>query len=141
MISKSSKYGIRAAMYLGIHSSEENKISPQELSDALQLPKHSLGKILQEMVRRGIISSVKGPNGGFYLTDKNKMQKLGAIVECFDGEFSLSSCVLGFPECGPENPCYMHEHVVKVRKGMKTMFNKTTINQAVKEAWKNDFKI
>ena len=69
MLSKSSKYAIRAVLYLALNSNESKKYSPKDIAEAVNLPAPFLAKTLQELTRRNIISSVKGRNGGLKLQD------------------------------------------------------------------------
>jgi len=72
MFSKACEYGLRATIYIAQKSSEENKIGIEEISRAIDSPLHFTGKILQSLTRARVVSSIKGPNGGFYITPKQK---------------------------------------------------------------------
>jgi DNA-binding IscR family transcriptional regulator len=67
-----------------------------------------LAKLLQDLAKWKVITSAKGPNGGFYLTEKNKNAALINVVEKIDGLDKFDSCVLGLSECNPNNPCPIH---------------------------------
>jgi Rrf2 family iron-sulfur cluster assembly transcriptional regulator len=121
MISNSAKYAIKAVIYLGLHSSKSNKIMTREMFEEIQVSESYLAKILQELSRRGIISSTKGRKGGFYLSEENHGHSLMDIVRVVDGDQSVDSCILGISNCNLENPCPLHD---LVGKG-KTEFNRT----------------
>ena len=72
MLSRASKYAILSTLFLAEHSSKDKKISVKEISESIDVPSPFLAKLFQQLVRGNIISSTKGPNGGFYLTKKNK---------------------------------------------------------------------
>jgi Rrf2 family protein len=118
MFSKACQYGIRATLYLAIHSSDTHKIGVKDLALALDVPQHFLAKTLQQLARYHLISSVKGPNGGFYLTDKNRETSLRQIVICIDGPDSFTSCILGLPVCSGEKPCPLHTQAMAYREGL-----------------------
>ena len=67
MLSTTSKYAIRAVIYLALHSDGKTKVGQKEIAAQLAMPPPFLGKILQLLVKQGILVSVKGPNGGFSL--------------------------------------------------------------------------
>ena len=71
MFSKSCKYGIRAVLYLAVHSTNEKRLGVTEIASELDVPKHFLAKILQQLAKENLISSTKGPTGGFFLNAKN----------------------------------------------------------------------
>lgn len=121
MISNSAKYAIKAVIYLGLHSSKSNKILTREMFEEIQVSESYLAKILQQLSRRGIISSTKGRNGGFYLSEQNFEHSLMDIVRVVDGDQSVDSCILGISNCNLDHPCPLHD---LVGKG-KTEFNRT----------------
>jgi Rrf2 family protein len=129
MISKTAKYGIKAVIYLGIHSGKSRKILTREMYEEIQVSESYLAKILQDLSRHHIISSTKGRNGGFYLTGENMEHSLMDIVRVLDGDHSVDSCVLGISQCSMENPCALHE---LVGKG-KTEFNRVLEETLVKD--------
>lgn len=68
MISAKCKYAIRSILYLAGHKDEQQKTTLSALANALQIPAPYLAKVLQEIVPKKLISAVKGPRGGFFLT-------------------------------------------------------------------------
>lgn len=118
MLSTSSKNAIRAVLYLTINSGEENKISPKEIAKEIKVPAPFLAKILQELSRHNIISSTKGRNGGFYLTEDNKKNQVLSIIECTDGLDKLTGCFLGTPSCSESNPCAIHHVIAPLKNNL-----------------------
>lgn len=115
MLSSSSKNAIRAVLYLSKNSNEGKKISPKKIAEEIQIPAPFLAKILQQLSTHNIISSAKGRNGGFYLTDANKKNSVLSIVECIDGLNKLSGCFLGTPTCSESDPCEIHSLVAPLK--------------------------
>ncbi|UCE68743.1 MAG: Rrf2 family transcriptional regulator [Flavobacteriaceae bacterium] len=129
MISNSAKYAIKAVIYLGLHSSKSSKILTREMFEEIQVSESYLAKILQQLARRGIISSTKGRNGGFYLSDANFEHSLMDIVRVVDGDQSVDSCILGISNCDLKNPCPLHD---MVGKG-KTEYNRSLEQTLLKD--------
>jgi Rrf2 family protein len=126
MISKSSGYAIRAITYLVVKIDEDRKIGIQEIAENLGAPQHFLAKILQELARRKVIGSTKGPHGGFYALSDSLDISVLRIVEIIDGLEILNRCQLGIEECSNDNPCPLHFDFVKYRSGLiKTMKERT----------------
>ncbi len=111
MLSNQSKYAIRAVLYLAINSDSKKKMGSKEVAKKIDIPAPFLAKIFQSLSRAKLIRSVKGPNGGFYLTDVEKQNNLLDIVECIDGLQKFNECFMGLPKCSDENPCAIH-HIV-----------------------------
>lgn len=115
MLSNQSKYAIRAVIYLAINSSKTNKLGSKKIAELIDIPAPFLAKIFQTLSRKGIILSTKGPNGGFYLTEKELSKNLLDIIECIDGLESFNTCFVGLPKCSDENPCAIHHIVAPFR--------------------------
>jgi len=117
MFSKACEYAIRASLYISIKSIDGSKLGIKEIAKEIDSPAHFTAKILQTLTREGIISSIKGPNGGFFLDPDAKPVPLTAIVKAIDGDNILHSCSLGLKECSDRFPCPIHKE--RLRKIMK----------------------
>lgn len=111
MISNSSKYALMGVLYLAVNSSEEQKILAKDLSANTGVPQAYLSKLMQELVRHNLVSSTRGPKGGFYLTDKNREVHLIDIINVIDGDYRLTTCILSLHKCDAEHPCPLHNLV------------------------------
>ncbi|PSR13813.1 MAG: transcriptional regulator [Bacteroidetes bacterium] len=129
MFSKTCKYGLRAVLYLASQAQEDHKLGVKQVAAALEVPQPFLAKLLQQLARVQIISSAKGPNGGFYLSDKNLVANLRQVVECLDGPDVFSSCILGLPSCSSANPCPLHQQAVAYRNSLLDVMERQTIRE------------
>ncbi len=127
MFSKACKYGMRAVLYLAVHSNEEQKLGVKEIAEALNVPGPFLAKIMQQLSRAHLISSSKGPTGGFYLSEKNAQTPLREVVDCIDGNEIFSACIMGLPVCGAEHPCPLHAKAYTYREGLAKMLGEHSI--------------
>lgn len=133
MLSKSSKYAIRAVLYLSINSNENKKLSPIEIAESIDIPAPFIAKILQKLTKRGLITSVKGRGGGFYLTEKNKKNSIISIVDSIDGVDKFQECMLGLPICSDLNPCPIHNTISILRKNIVEHLTYKTIDELASE--------
>ena len=132
MISNSSKYAIKAVLYLAVYSSEQNKIMVKDISKPINVPQAYLAKLLQELSRQHIISSTRGPKGGFYLSDRDKSQSLINIVNVIDGEQKMKSCMLSLKNCDENKPCPLHNLVGPSRAHLLKRLETTAIKNLSK---------
>ena len=88
---------------------------------------HTVGKMLQTLVKDDIINSAKGPTGGFYISAKQKQQPLLKVVHAIDGASIFDECGLGLSKCSATHPCPIHNDYKKVRDGFKEMCQQNTI--------------
>ncbi|PWL37362.1 transcriptional regulator [Flagellimonas aquimarina] len=133
MISNSSKYAVKAVLYLALNSSESHKILAKDISSPTNIPKAYLAKVLQELSRHNIVSSVKGPGGGFYLSEDNKKIPIMKIIHVIDGDNRLTSCMLSLQECDEENPCPMHDLVGNTKVNFVKNLEQNTVEDLVED--------
>jgi Rrf2 family protein len=133
MLTNSAKYGIRAVIFLAIYANESNKLGSKEVAKMIKVPAPFLAKILQLLAKKNVISSTKGPNGGFYLTKKDLNNTMLGVVECIDGLDFLSDCFLGLERCGDQNPCAVHHTVSVFKQAMRAEMGQKTITDFANE--------
>jgi Rrf2 family protein len=128
MLSNSSKYAIKGVLFLALHSSEENKVMVKDISNPINVPLAYLAKLLQELSKENIISSARGPKGGFYLSEQNRNQPIINILKIIDGEKRLTSCMLSLDNCNEDKPCPLHKELSASRRKILKSLEQKTIN-------------
>lgn len=131
MLSNSSKYALKAVLYLALNSDEDHKILAKNISEPINVPKAYIAKLLQELSRHGLVSSTRGPKGGFFLNEENRTRSLIQIVDVIDGEHRLKSCMLSLKDCDEKHPCPLHELVGNTKMNFIKKLEETTINDLV----------
>ncbi|GEO05048.1 hypothetical protein AAE02nite_27120 [Adhaeribacter aerolatus] len=133
MLTKTSEYALRSIVYVAMQAAEGKKIGIKEIAKELELPLHFIGKILQDLVRKGIIASIKGPNGGFYLSRPASEITIMEVVRVIDGVEAFKRCGLGLKHCSDTHPCPLHHDFKKYRDGLATLFSTKTIRDLVQD--------
>lgn len=133
MFSKACQYGIRATIYIWQQSILSNKVGAKEIAEHVDAPEPFTAKILQELVRKKIIGSMKGPTGGFYVGKEQEKYTLKDLVIAIDGDQIFTGCSLGLKSCSELNPCPLHYEVVNLRKKIIEMLTKKSIKQLAEE--------
>mgnify|MGYP001950989196 CR=1 FL=1 len=127
MLSKSCIYALRSIVFIAHHATIDAKIGIKEIAEELELPTPYLGKILQQLSKNGAIQSIKGPNGGFYLTEASQQTKIIRIIEIIDGLEFFSRCGLGLKQCSDDHPCPLHDDFKVHRDGLQELFSSKSI--------------
>ena len=120
-------YAIRALTRLALLR-PEGYVLLDELCDE-DLPRHFVAKILQDLVRKGLLVSAKGRGGGFALSRHPAQITLYDIAAQVDGVRWLNACVVGLARCDDQQPCPQHEHWKPIRAQLKDYFQQTTLEQ------------
>ena len=138
MLFTSCKYALRAAVYLTANTGETSKAGIREIAEEIQANEHTTGKILQLLVREKIISSTKGPHGGFYIPSNAKPVYLIDIVRVVDGVHFFFECGLGLHKCSERKPCPIHFTYKVSREKLFKEFSSITIKDLAKDIEKGE---
>lgn len=114
-------------LYLAIHTDKIKKIGVKKIAEDLETPQPFLSKLLQQLAKNNLVSSTKGPKGGFYLTRQDKENSLWDIVMCIDGAEKFDKCFMGLASCNDDNPCPVHFTVVPFKKKILKDFKDKTV--------------
>ncbi|MFN8256454.1 MAG: Rrf2 family transcriptional regulator [Bacteroidales bacterium] len=137
MLSNTCKYAIRAVLYLAMNENS-GKVGIKNISEALNMPSPFLGKILQVLAKHKILSSTKGPHGGFSLGKSADDIRLIDIVKIIDGLDFFNTCIIGVKVCegdvSKKEICPFHEQLDPIRDALYDKFRDLTIG-----TFKNDF--
>ena len=121
MLSLSCKTAIKAVIYLASKSESGEKAGMKEVAAWINASEHTVGKLLQTLVKESVINSSKGPNGGFYITAKQNKQPLINIIYAIDGMAVFDECGLGLSKCSALRPCPIHYEYKTIRDQYKAM--------------------
>ncbi len=128
IFSKACEYGIRATIHIGLQAMDNRRSSLREIAAEIASPEAYTSKILQTLVRKGIVLSIKGAAGGFTI-EKSRMHrlKLEDIVTAIDGGFNTNICVLGLKTCSQTHPCPVHDQYKHIKAGIRSMLENTSL--------------
>ncbi|MGQ1889528.1 RrF2 family transcriptional regulator [Thermophagus sp. OGC60D27] len=136
MLSTTCKYAVRAIIFIGMKGSEENRANARIIASELGIPMQFLSKILQIFVRKGLLKSVKGPTGGFYLAKNANEITLCDIVEIIDGKDFFETCLIGTGPCQSSShkkeKCPVHDRYSEIREQVFQYFKSETIEGIIK---------
>ena len=137
MLSNASKYAIRAVLFLAENSSNKKKFGAKEIASSLDIPLSFIAKILQKLAKENVISSIKGPGGGFYTSKENLKNNICNILSVIENENIFEGCFLGLPRCSDENPCPIHHIVAPFKDALLNKFENQTIEDFAVEVKRN----
>ncbi|MDD8051810.1 MAG: Rrf2 family transcriptional regulator [Verrucomicrobiota bacterium] len=126
LYSSQCEYAIRALTRMALHFGE-GPVSAKTLAETENIPFHFLAKILQDLSRRGLLLSKKGPRGGFVLARPPEEITAAEIVEIVDGLEFMNRCAVGYLRCCDETPCPQHDLWMSVRKHLENYLENTTL--------------
>lgn len=128
MLSNTSKYALRAIIYIALNEDKKIKTGIKKISEDLDIPAPFLAKILQLLARNKILNSTKGPNGGFGFNKPPESISLFDIVTIIDGSDLFERCLISMRTCNDHNvPCPLHESYQTIRTEIVKLFKEQNV--------------
>jgi Rrf2 family protein len=133
MLSRKTKYGLKALSYIAKRKDKGNVLI-QQIADDEQISKKFLESILLVLRKAGFLGSKKGKGGGYYLIKDPSDIKMAAVIRVLEGPIALLPCVsLNFYEkcddCPDEDVCSLHTLMLEVRDStLAVLENKTLLD-------------
>ena len=131
MLNQTVEYALRAVIYVARDPSASFRAA--EVASEISAPRNYVAKILSQLVRAGILESVRGPSGGFRLSKKPAAVHLSDVVGAF-GRPAERRCLLGHGVCGNNPSCGAHRRWAPIAKSLDGFFDDTTIADVLSTA-------
>lgn len=127
MLGKTTEYAIRALVYVYIQNQNGRRPGYKEIAKEIDSPEPFTAKVLQNLARAELVSSMKGRRGGFFFADSLAPLTLHEVIRVMEGEKFFSKCGFGLKLCDCENPCPLHDGYSPVREGFYKLVKNSTI--------------
>jgi len=125
-LSNSSQYAIRILSYMALQ--ENNKLlNATQLAQTLQIPYKFLTKIMTEVVKSGLIISIRGREGGYKFEKPTSKIIVSEILDIFNDAIKDEQCVLGIGFCNGLCKCALHDQWMEPKLLMQKMFEESTL--------------
>ena len=128
---------ISEATSLGLHTmvllaaNEGRRISAREVAELLDVSEAHLSKVMQRLGRHGLVTSIRGPKGGFLLARPGSEITLMEVFEAIEGPLNTGQCLLGKPICDPRN-CILGSLLHDVNVQVQTYLAGTRLSDLTK---------
>ncbi len=126
MISQTAEYALRAVVFLAMNP--DRAFTTQQISRGTRVPAPYLSKVLQSVVRAGLVHSSRGIGGGFLLAKPADVISILSVVQAVDPIQRIRECPLGIPSHGA-NLCALHKRLDDASALMEKVFDDTTITE------------
>lgn len=113
---------------------EVPRMSMKEISEAQHIPQNYLAKIMRRMVERGLIRSMVGPEGGYFLRKDPKDINLRDIYEAVEGEIRVIDCMDQDEVCALYENCTQLPVWDKLKVSMIKLLEKTSLDDLLTES-------
>jgi len=131
MLPKTADYALRAVVFMG--RKPDLAQSASHLAERTQVPRHYLHKVLQDLVRAGLVRSQPGPGGGYSLTRSAEEITILDVVNAVGEVERIDRCPMGLTarECPHAPPssmlCSLHQELDNVYASAQKALGRVTI--------------
>jgi Rrf2 family protein len=130
MYSQTADYALRAVLLLA-RSGNDRPMHADVIAREIDAPKNYMAKTLNALAKAGIVSSARGPQGGFALALPAHELTLARVIDCFDEPRRRHRCMLGSRPCDAEQPCAAHDRWTRLQAQRREPLATTTISDLI----------
>jgi Rrf2 family protein len=131
-LTRAADYGVRVMIHLASIAGN-GRHSLSELAKAADAPESFLSKVLQALVRAGLIESRRGQTGGFSITHSGTNATIREVIEAVDGPVRLNHCLLESRPCHRKSWCPAHPVWARAQAAMFAVLEAATIGELAAE--------
>ena len=102
------------------------RLSAATISRDRDLPRPFVGKVLSTLSMAGLVTSVRGPGGGFALARPPDQICLMDVVTLFERSLGSRTCLVGGGICSDGHPCPVHQRFGAVQQAADDLLRETT---------------
>jgi Rrf2 family protein len=127
-LTKKADYGLIAMKHLAEHA-DRGACSAKDVADAYGIPPEALAKILQRLVKAGLLHSQHGMNGGYTLARDAGLISAFEVIRAIDGPLFITSCVTVRGECDQSDRCTIREPLRRVNESIEQVLRRISISE------------
>ena len=132
IITRATEYSIRAVLHLA-ERFPASVVSKQEICEAEGITPAFLTKILQPLIRSGLVRSKRGVSGGFALAKNPEKLTVLDVMKAVEEPLTLNMCLLEGNSCERECTCPVHELWTQARDRMEEVFASQSLAALARE--------
>jgi Rrf2 family protein len=129
-LSKKADYALMAMKHLALRSDRgtHGSSSAREIAELYDIPIELLAKVLQRLVRRGLLASQQGTRGGYQLARTPAQISVADVIQAIDGPVTVTACSSDEgQQCEQFAKCNVRDPLWRVRERILTALGECTI--------------
>lgn len=141
MFNKETEYALRSLVYIKLQNLKGRRPGTVEIAKEIEAPHFFTAKILQRIVRGGLLKSYKGKNGGFFFDEQEPDLPLVKLISATEGDKSFSGCGFGLKHCDSNNPCPLHEKYAPIRASINKLIGEETVQSLAEKVHSKEMEL
>jgi Rrf2 family protein len=125
-LSKKSDYALIAMKHLALRGDRASS-SAREIAEQYDIPIELMAKVLQRLVRGGLLASQQGTRGGYQLARGPMQISVADVIQAIDGPVTVTACSTEAGTCEQFAKCNVRDPLWRVRERILTALGECTI--------------
>lgn len=125
-VSRKVDYALRAIIYLSLQKNG-CPIPVKEIASRRRIPRKFLEKIIQDLIRSGLVKSHRGAHGGYTMARAADHVSFRDVIEAVEGPISINACLTEHQDCSVLASCNMQQIWQEGQRRMLEYFSDTTL--------------
>src|SRR5437870_1312941 len=128
-LSKKADYALMAMKHLALRGdrSSHATASAREIAELYDIPIELMAKVLQRLVRRGLLASQQGTRGGYQLARTPTLISVADVIQAIDGPVTVTACSTEEGQCEQFAKCNVRDPLWRVRERILAALGECTI--------------
>ena len=125
-LSKKADYALLAMRHLAAHA-DRGACSARELAETFDIPAEMLAKVLQRLVRAGLLESHQGIRGGYGLARSAGVMTVADVIQAIDGPFTVTACSESDHSCDQYAKCTIRDPLWRIKDRIVAALSATSV--------------
>ena len=131
-LSKKADYALMAVRHLALQAGPSST-SAREIAEQYDIPIELMAKVLQRLVRAGLLISTQGTRGGYMLSRPSSSISVADVIQAIDGPFTVTACSSDNHECDQYSKCSIRDPLWQIRERIAATLGTVTIAEMAAE--------
>jgi Rrf2 family protein len=127
-LSKKADYALIAMKHLALNAGAPST-SAREIAEQYDIPIELLAKVLQRLVRTGLLASTQGTRGGYTLSRPPKSISVADVIQAIDGPFTVTACSTEKHDCEQYSKCSVRNPLWQIRERIVAALGTVTLSE------------
>ena len=128
-LSKKADYALIAMKHLALRGDRASQASSsaREIAELYDIPIELMAKVLQRLVRRGLLVSQQGTRGGYQLVLRPAQISVADVIQAIEGPVTVTACSTEDGQCEQFSKCNVRDQLWRVRERILAALGECTI--------------
>jgi Rrf2 family protein len=114
-LSKKADYALMAMRHLAMRA-DAGSASAREIAEQYDIPVELLAKVLQRLVRKGLLTSHQGTRGGYVLSRGASLISVADVIQAIDGPVAVTACASETETCEQYEKCGIRDPLWRIKE-------------------------